>query len=592
MATIYIILAIAMAAAAFYYFKTRSSLNDIENKAVGQGQYGSAAWATHDELEETFKKVLYDPRNWRRGKNLPTAQGLIVHCEESTADFGDFEQKQPGAAANLKQRLFGKKNVETEKRLYCYVDDSDVHTLLIGASGIGKTASFLYPNIEYAFASGMSFFTTDTKGDLYRNTGTIGEKYYGYHIKVIDLRNPLHSTGYNMIYLVNKYMDAYKKKKKVAYLSKAEKYAKITAKTIIEMGVDPGSFGQNSYFYDSAEGIVTATLLLLAEYGKPGERHIVSCFKLIQDLMSPSRVQGKNQFQILVDILPDDNRARFYAASALKSSGDTMASVMSTAMSRLLTFIDSELEQIMCFKNMIDIEKFCKEKTAIYIVLPEEDTTKHFLAGLFIQQMYREMLIVADKNGGRLDNRVMYYCDELGTMPKIDGLESMFSAARSRKISIIAIIQSLSQFDEKYGKEGSEIIRDNCQNTMYGGFAPNSTSAKILSEALGTYTAMSGSITYSGEKKLFRENVASRTVDMIERPLMTESELKSIPIGCFILTRTGHNPFKVKLKYYKDWGINFEKKYKIPANPERKPKYADKNDICDAVCDSNPKIGD
>lgn len=55
------------------------------------------------------------------------------------------------------------------------VDDADIHTLMIGASGVGKTANFLYPNIEYCCVAGMSFVTTDSKGDLYRNIATIAE---------------------------------------------------------------------------------------------------------------------------------------------------------------------------------------------------------------------------------------------------------------------------------------------------------------------------------------------------------------------------------------------------------------------------------
>lgn len=92
------------------------------------------------------------------------------------------------------------------------VDSDDVHCLMIGASGVGKTAFFLYPNLEYACASGMSFLALDTKGDLARNYGTIAKKYYGYNVSVIDLRNPTRSDGNNLLTLVNCYMDIARKK--------------------------------------------------------------------------------------------------------------------------------------------------------------------------------------------------------------------------------------------------------------------------------------------------------------------------------------------------------------------------------------------
>ena len=84
-----------------------------------------------------------------------------------------------------------------------------------------------------------------------------------------------------------------------------------------------------------------------------------------------------------------------------------MMSVLSTVLSRLNAFIDSEIEQILCFETDVDIEKFCSEKSAIFLVMPEEDNTKHFLISLFIQQYYREMLAFADEQGGRLKNKVI-----------------------------------------------------------------------------------------------------------------------------------------------------------------------------------------
>ena len=80
----------------------------------------------------------------------------------------------------------------------------------------------------------------------------------------------------------------------------------------------------------------------------------------------------------------------------------------------------------------------------------------------------------------------MMYLDEFGTIPKIEGAEMMFSASRSRRVSIVAIIQSFAQLQKNYGKEGCEIITDNTQLSIFGGFAPNSESAQILSKALGT----------------------------------------------------------------------------------------------------------
>lgn len=195
---------------------------------------------------------------------------------------------------------------------------------------------------------------------------------------------------------------------------------------------------------------------------------------------------------------------------------------MSTALSRLNAFLDSELEQILCFDTEIDAERFCKEKSAIFIVMPEENPNTFFMVSLIIQQLYREILAVADENGGKLKNRCVFFCDEFGTLPKIESAEMMFSASRSRRLQIVPIIQSFAQLEQNYGKEGADVIIDNTQLTIFGGFAPNSTSAEVLSKSLGSRTVMSGSVSKS-------KNDPSQSLQMIERPLMTPDELKSLP---------------------------------------------------------------
>ena len=517
------------------------SLNGIKSKRIGDGQHGTARWATKAEIKRTFIPLPFEPEMWRKGQNLPTVQGTVVGCRTHS------------------------------KRTVALVDDGDVHTLMIGAAGVGKTAYFLYPNIELACASGMSFISTDTKGDVARNYGTIASQYYGYNVSVLDLRNPTRSDENNILHLVNKYMDLYlQDKTDLSSKAKAEKYAKITAKTIINIGGgDSSNYGQNAFFYDAAEGLLASVILLLAEFGDKNERHIVSVFKLIQDLLAKyqpdPKVKPKMYFSKLMDKLPSEHKAKWLAGAALNASDQSMLSVMSTALSRLNSFLDSELEQMLCFGTAIDAEKFCNERSAIFIVLPEEDTSKYFMVSLLIQQLYREILVLADENGGKLKNRVMFYCDEFGTFPKIEGAESMFSAGRSRKISIVAIIQSFAQLEQNYGKQGMEIITDNTQLTVFGGFAPNSQSAEVLSKALGEQTVLSGSISNGRDR--------SQSLQMIGRPLMTVDELKSMPKGQFIVMKTGTHPMISKLKLFFKWGIKFEDEYRLPDKTARAVSY-------------------
>ena len=125
------------------------NLNSIKSKTVGDGQHGTARFSTNSELKRTYKYIPYEPKVWRKiakHENLNLPQGVILGVKK-------------------------KNGID-----YAMVDDDDVHTLMIGAAGCGKTAFWLYPNLEYACAAGMSFLTTDTKGDLYRNYGKIAKQ--------------------------------------------------------------------------------------------------------------------------------------------------------------------------------------------------------------------------------------------------------------------------------------------------------------------------------------------------------------------------------------------------------------------------------
>lgn len=476
----------------------RKSLN-IKSKTVGDGQHGSASFATPKEIDAAFQRVRYEPQVWRRKPPCDLPQGIIIGCN---------------------MMKFGKKKTVT-----AIVEKGDVHALMIGAAGVGKTAKFLYPNLEYCCASGMSFVTTDTKGDLLRSYAPIAKKYYGYDISVLDLRNPTQSDGFNIL-----------------------------------------------------QKDVEAEILFQPEEQKEEkgeERHIISVFKLIQDLLGPSEVKGKSQFKLLMERLPEEHKARWLSGAALNTSDQAMASVLSTALSRLNAFLDSEIEQLLCFETKINTEKFCRNKSAVFLIMPEEDDSKYFLISLIVQQLYREMLSIADEMGGKLPNRVMFFLDEFGTLPAIQSAEMMFSASRSRRISFVPIIQSLAQLEKNYGKEGADIIIDNCQVCIYGGFAPNSEAANVLSKTLGDRTVMTGSISQGRDK--------SKSLQMTGRPLMTPDELKIMPKDTFIVTRTGVKPMKTKLKLFFEWGIELNETYPMRQAVVRKVHYANKKTIEEAI---------
>lgn len=522
------------------------SLNTKARK-VGDGQHGNARWITPKEKKKAYKRIEYDVEAWRKGENLPPPKnaGVIIDMERNN------------------------------DKIYAIVETHDVHVGMFAGTAAGKTAHFLYPNLEYACASGVSFFTTDTKGDLYRNYGYVAKTYYGYNVSVLDLRNPIISTGNNILAQVNKYMDLSKDLKlpeteRLTAKAKAEKYAAMISENIVKSDRNQTqNYGANQYFYDAATGLLSATILLTSEFGEPEERHVASVFTLLTELLEHVKV-GKDQYELrlngILRRLPVEHRARLCAIAATKGGENTNMSVVTTALTKLIRFNDSEMEQMLCFENDIDIEKFCKEKSAIFVVLPEEDPTKYFLVSLLLQQFYRECLIYADSLNGKLPKRAIFFLDEIGTLPKIESFNMMFSAARSRNILFVPILQDPSQFEDTYGEKTAQTIKSNLACVLYGGFAPESKLAHNVSKAIGNVTVATGSVS-KNSFKVFETNISTQ---MTGKPLISEGELSRFQTGEFIVRRSGQYPMKAKLELFLDWGITFPQQL-IPKEKKLRP---------------------
>lgn len=526
---------------------------------VKNGPYGDARFATKKEMQNEYRVIDFEPVKWRKDpKSRPKEPGYLIgdwheggHIVSSKGDLPLYLDKKGGWHGG---------------KVKTYLCTHDTHVLLTASSGAGKTSFFLDAQVEYAMATGISFAVTDTKGDLDRQYRDIA-KQYGYNVVLLDLRNPMRSSKFNILHMVSKYTKKYKEcsdptsEEAMLYQSRRETYAKICAKTIINAGTD-GSFGQNAFFYDAAEGLLTACILIVCEYAPEPQQHIISVYKLIQSLSgSTSDSNGVSETEVkkLLDLLPEDSKIRMFAGASAEGGGDSQASVMSTAMSRLISFLDSETEQILCFDSDIDAEEFCSRKTMLILTMPEELPTRYFMVSLVIQELYRELLTIADQNNGKITGtegfrgktpRVVFFLDEFGTLPPIDSASMMFSAARSRNIFFVPIVQGTVQLEKNYKREGAKIIKDNCQLQMFTGIAPSSEDADVFSKQLGTYTAKGGSINHPGNGKN-----SSKTDSMVSVQLMTAEQIRTMDRGDFIVMRTGKHPIRCHFDLFLDWGI-------------------------------------
>ena len=117
--------------------------------------------------------------------------------------------------------------------------------------------------------------------------------------------------------------------------------------------------------------------------------------------------------------------------------------------------------------NTVDIRSFGYEKTAVYVIAPDEKTTYHFLVTTFLKQVYEVMIAEAQScENMKLPVRVNFLLDEFCNLPKIPDMPSMISASRSRNMRFFLIAQSLHQLQGKYG-EDAHTIKGNCDNWVF-----------------------------------------------------------------------------------------------------------------------------
>lgn len=256
----------------------------------------------------------------------------------------------------------------------------------------------------------------------------------------------------------------------------------------------------------------------------------------------------KNRLESLLDALPADHRAKLFAGASTKADVRTSMNIFSSALGKLVSFIDAELEQLICDHSPeLNTEDFVKKPTVIFLIVPDEDTTKHFFASLYIRNMMNELIAIAESQPNqKLPRNILCEWDELGQQPPIKDFSSLVTAARSRGIRFAGALQSLDQFDDKYSAAQAKTIRKAFQMTLFSYQSPNALdTAKEFSGILSNYTTQGGSVSRGDRND-------SHSVQLMGRALMTVDEIITMPKEHWVLMKSGEHPLKVNLPgYYK-----------------------------------------
>lgn len=298
-----------------------------------------------------------------------------------------------------------------------------------------------------------------------------------------------------------------------------------------------------------ARGLITGLVLLVSQYGQDGERHIVSVFNLIVELAGADNPEKGNTVQKsrLAAMLEGvtDRRIKGYISTTTSADIRTTLNIVSSALSKLLKFVDAELEQLICtHDNDLDAERFIERPTAIFLIAPDENETRHFLASLFVRFLTDDLIALAERQGGHCPRPFYYFLDEFGNFPAIPGVTSLFSAIRSRGGRILVAVQSYSQFLLKYDKNVTEIIKDNCQILLNTFVSPSAQdTATSISKMLGDETILTGSSSRSDGK-------TTSSHQLMGRPLMSPAQMVRIQRDTWIVEKAGYAPMKTHLEGY------------------------------------------
>lgn len=330
-----------------------------------------------------------------------------------------------------------------------FVDGSDSHTLIFGATGSKKTRLFCMPTLNYFIRAGESFVATDPKGELYDRTAGMAEAY-GYKVLVINLRDVGYGDMWNPLALP---YEMYHNGNREEAISMLNDFVRTIASPQFENTKDV-------FWPEMASSLALANLLLLMEAAKPEEVNVASLAALCSSAAS-------EKLKILSENMSMETIAGLNFRNVFTSAEKTLQSIMVSLFGMIRIFTTQKNLTKMLSGNTVDLRTIGKEKTAVYLIIPDEKSTYHFLVTTFIKQAYEILIAEAQKCQNRnLPVRVNFVLDEFCNIPKVPDMPSMISAARSRNMRYFLVVQSLHQLKGRYG-EDADTIKGNCNNIVF-----------------------------------------------------------------------------------------------------------------------------
>ena len=470
----------------------------------------------------------------------------------------------------------------------------NAHSLIIGATGSGKTTTFINPMIQLLGATncGSSMIMTDPKGELF----AMHSKYLkerGYDVLLLDLRDTYSSSRWNPLggiwdmyqeyvhagkgivvhrdsmadYPELKQMDGMAENGAVWAQWQGKAYADLT-----HCYDDVSVAKQKIYdeMYEDLNDLISVICPIENEKDplwEKGARSIIlaTCLAMLEDSEDPSLgmtkekfnfynlnkalANSENNYQALKDYFKGRSplsQAVTLSRQVLSAAEATMSSYMSITFDKLNMFNDRGLCGLTSATDIV-ASQFAERPTALFMKIPDEKDTRHGLAAVFVLCMYKALIKVASaREDLSLPRNVYFILDEFGNMPKIEKFDKMITVGRSRKIWFNMVVQSYSQLNNVYGEQVADIVKSNCAMKMFIGSNDIGT-CKEFSELCGNMTVRTNSTSTGLGSKEGDVNVSTQTQ---VRPLIYPSELQKlnnkVSTGNAIIVTFGNYPLKTK----------------------------------------------
>ena len=333
-----------------------------------------------------------------------------------------------------------------------YVDASDSHTLIIGATGSKKTRLIVMPTVKMLEYANESMIITDPKGEVFDRTA-YGLKKDGYDLHVINFRNPSTGDCWNPLDIPFQF---YKK----GEIDRAREYANDVATNLALSNVS----SKDPYWDESAYNLLYGLILLAFLICKENDTVSMKDVLQLRESIFPSKSAVVEEY---VKIAQKDAIVYRAILGTVTAPDDTRACILSEFDRKVSCFSYQKDLSDMMDNSTINIGNIGAQKSAIFLIMPDEKTIYHKLVTLFIKQSYEYLIYRAYiSTDFTIKHRINYLLDEFSNLPCINDFPAMISAARSRNIRFDLIIQSIKQLYSKYG-ENADVIRGNCNNLVY-----------------------------------------------------------------------------------------------------------------------------